>query len=425
MSTWKQYIGSEKSGRALVSALAALGLALGTAAAAPPRPTDPDEKGATRLMDRPAPERLPSETNSPVLAPLAAAWQRLSPELLRYPTVRSNHTVNLAVHVIRPAPGKPVLVFIHGVLSDYLTWEYVAATLAADYELWLVDLPGCGDSDIPKPSTLEPDGYSPTAMGERVWQALQQCFAVEAGAAPRPVTLVAHSLGGTVAIRMLGTPDLQVRYAAELRRIDRAVLFAPADLAINAVPPSFLTLLGLKGWMLSVGNGLGVLDGKVRELTKASYQVTECATIERQRHFAHILKDGRHRAAAQAMLRQFTPFDPKTLRPVWPGIEPLVAEYKNIRVPVLIVHGARDETLASAMGHQIKDQIPGAVLVKLPRRGHSLATEDPQRCANLIQRFQQGQTPGELAAGLEGGEVFPSAVIVAPDQKAAPPAPPR
>jgi pimeloyl-ACP methyl ester carboxylesterase len=289
-------------------------------------------------------------------------------------------------------------------------WEYVTAALAADYEIWLVDLPGCGESDAPKPSALEPDGYSPTAMGDRVWQALRQCLAAEGGAPPRQITLVGHSLGGTVVIRMLSAPELQSRYAPEQQRVDRAVLFAPCDQAINAVPPSFLKLLGLKGWMVTVGDVLGVFDAKVRDLTKRNFQNPEFATIERQERFAHALSHSEHLEAARAILRQFTPFDPKTLRPIWPKIDRLVADYKNIRIPVLIVHGTWDETLTSDMGHALKDHIPGAMLVEVPGRSHSLPTEDPIKCSALIERFQKGLASEALVTGLDA-DFFPATAI--------------
>jgi pimeloyl-ACP methyl ester carboxylesterase len=411
MKNWNTCIGCEKTAKTLAGALAILILALETASAAtaatPQRHADSSEKGAARLMDKPAPEHLPSETNNSVLGPLVEKWKLLPIELRRYPTIRSNHTVNIAFHIIRQAPGKPVLAFIHGILADYLMWEYITAALAEDYEIWLVDLPGCGDSDAPKPSALESDGYSPTAMADRVWQALGQCIASEAGAPPRQITLVGHSLGGTVVIRMLSAPELQSRYESEQRRIDRAVLFAPCDQAINAVPPSFLTLLGLKGWMVTVGDVLGVFDAKVRELTRRNFHNAEFATIERQERFAHALGHSEHRERAKDMLRQFTPFDPRTLRPIWPRIDRLVADYQNIRIPVLIVHGTWDETLTSDMGHALKDHIPGAMLVELPGRSHSLPTEDPLRCKSLIERFQQGLASEALVAGLDA-DFFPA-----------------
>ena len=415
MKTRKKCWIIEKSGKTLLSVLAGMSLALGTASAAGPatcqQPSNPFERGAARLMDRTPPECLPSETNNPVLRPLVEKWKHLPIESRRCPTIRSNHTVNLAVHIIRKAPGRPALVCLHGILADHLMWEYVAAALADDYEIWLVDLPGCGDSDAPKPSALEPDGYSLTAMGERVWQALRQCLAAEGSDAPRRLTLVGHSWGSSVIIRMLSAPALQSRYNSEAQRVDRAVLFAPCDLAINAVPPSFLKLLGLKGGLVAIGKCLGVFDAKVRDLTKRSFQDPPFATLERQQRYEHALSHFEHREAAKAMLLQAVPFSLKTGRPQWKEIDALVDDYANISAPVLIAYGTRDETLSAAMGNKLKDEIPGAMLVKVPRRGHALPTEDPLVCAELIQRFQQGRTPAELAAGL-GVKIYPATAML-------------
>jgi pimeloyl-ACP methyl ester carboxylesterase len=372
---------------------------------------DPFERGATRLLERPALALLPSATNSHLLAPFAAEWQRLAPELVRYPTTRSKYTVNVAIHRLRQSGKRPLLVFIHGILSDHLTWQYVAAQLSGDYEIWLVDLPGCGESDVPKPTALEPDGYSPTAMGERILQALQHCLEADPVAPPRSITLIGHSLGGAVVIRMMSAPELRNRYAQVIRQIDRMVLVSPCDFAVNGVPPSFRTLLGLKGWMVGLGECLGVVTPRMRELTKTSYHIPKCATLEQQRHYAHALTDSGHREAAKAMLRQFVPVDPKTMRPQWRQIDPLVADYENINVPVLVVYGTWDETLSAAMGNKLKDEIAGAVLVKVPRRGHSLPTEDPVVCAKLIRGFQQGLAAEKL--GVEAGvKVYPAVPLL-------------
>jgi pimeloyl-ACP methyl ester carboxylesterase len=361
---------------------------------------NPFEKGARALTELPAPERLPSETNSLLLGPLAAKWDRVCPELVRCSTVRSNHAVTLAMHHLGGREDKPMLLFVHGILADHVTWKFVAADLASEYDVWLVDLPGCGESDSPSPSTLEPDAFSPTALGERVLQALQKCAPATDRDRETPITLVGHSLGGTVVIRTMSAPELRERYSGVLQRVDHVVLLAPCDLAVNAVPSSFLTLLGIKAWQVSLGKGLGVVEPKIRDLTKASYHLQECATLERQREYSQALTQKRHLDAAKAMLRQFVPFDPRTLRPCWSSIDPLIAEYENIHCSVLIVYGTWDETLSSAMGNKLKDEIPGSILVKVPERGHSLPTEAPLVCAELIRRFHQNLPPADLANGL-------------------------
>jgi pimeloyl-ACP methyl ester carboxylesterase len=376
-------------GAALVLLTLAAGSALAGSSSHTAKRPDPYTKGATRLMERPAPELLPSELGCLELAEPHTNWTRLLREaqVFRCPTVRSNHTVHVAIHRMNQNPRRPVLIMIHGVLSDYSMWEYVTPELGEDYEIWLVDLPGCGKSDGPKPSSIEPDGYSPTGMAERLLQAVEQQLADEPPGSERPLILVGHSLGSTVCIRLMSAPELRSHYAPVVDRVEGMVLFAPGDLAINSVPAKFRKLLGLEGWMVDVARGLGAWNTAVRDLIKSGYHRPECATVERQICMAHILEDGGHLAAAKAMLRQFTPFDPKTKRPLWPEIDQFVADYKNIRVPLLIVHGVWDETLPVATAHKLKNQVPGAWLVEVAHGGHSLPTELPARCTDLIRQF--------------------------------------
>jgi pimeloyl-ACP methyl ester carboxylesterase len=353
-----------------------------------------EEKGATRLAAFPPPERLPSELINPELAPLHTDWIRLQPEVFRLATVRSNRTVHIAVHQLNRNPGCPVLVMIHGVLSDYAAWVYIAPQLTADHEVWLVDLPGCGESDAPQPGAIEPDGYSPTAMAERILLALEQRLKAEGWA--RPVRLVGHSLGGTVCIRMVSAPDLLQRHQTIASHIERLVLLAPVDQTINSAPQQFLDLTDLTGLKMTIGRALGVVDSKIRELTKSNYPRPGFATREQAAHTAHALKDAAHRDAARAMVREFVPFDLKTRRPIWGEMDLLVADYRNISVPVLVVHGTRDETISVAGSHKLKNQIPGAALVEIAGSGHCLPTEQPVRCTDLIRQFMADGALREL-----------------------------
>ena len=52
--------------------------------------------------------------------------------------------------------------------------------------------------------------------------------------------------------------------------------------------------------------------------------------------------------------------------------------------------GEWDEALSSSMGHELKDEIPGATLIEIPERGHSLPMEEPGLCAGLIPRCARG-----------------------------------
>jgi pimeloyl-ACP methyl ester carboxylesterase len=69
----------------------------------------------------------------------------------------------------------------------------------------------------------------------------------------------------------------------------------------------------------------------------------------------------------------------------------LAAHYDHIDVPSLIVWGEWDETLPASMGHKLKDEIPGARLVKLSGCGHALPTEKPLETAALIGDYLTGK----------------------------------
>src|SRR5204862_4745158 len=133
----------------------------------------------------------------------------------------------------------------HGVLSDHRVWRYAAGDLGRNYDLWLVDMPGCGDSDKPDGSLLGIGGYCPTALADRLLQSLDDSLKARANA-PR-LTVVAHSLGGMVALRAFADPELSRRHQSVLKQIDGMVLISPSDVIINQEIPTFTQVLALNG----------------------------------------------------------------------------------------------------------------------------------------------------------------------------------
>jgi pimeloyl-ACP methyl ester carboxylesterase len=350
-------------------------------------------KGAERLTQSasmPRPDALPSDREIPLLAELRAAFEAMPMKTERFTTSRSGYAVDLAMHQAGSGTKDAVVVFIHGVLANSQTWIYLAGELGRDHDAWLIDLPGCGESDKPGADKIEPDGYSPTAMAERILQTLQSALAVraQAGHSPKRLVLVGHSLGGTVVIRMLSSVDLQARYADVLKHVDGATLIAPCDFAVHAEMPVFTQVIELKSWQAAVGEALGVVKIMTDRATRDGYHVPQRATRESAELLRFALTDGPSRRAAQAMLRQAVPWRIKQRRPDWPAIRQLRDEYKNVRVPVHILWGEWDEALPASMGHILKDEIPGATLRKLTECGHSLPSERPMECAGVIREFE-------------------------------------
>ncbi len=89
-----------------------------------------------------------------------------------------------------PAAGGPVVV-LHGLGSSSREFTYLADIPGLDTRPWfLVDAPGFGDSDAP-----EGWSYGMEAQADLLAALIQQVAAV-------PVTLLGHSMGGSIAIAL-------------------------------------------------------------------------------------------------------------------------------------------------------------------------------------------------------------------------------
>ena len=387
--------------------LARLGLFTATLTAAPAlaaKPTPPHcgkagEQMLARIEYEKALNALPSEAELPLLRDLHERYSRRQLGHKPVPAVRAEHTANLEVYRNGQASAGRVTVLVHGCLSDHETWRYVAGALGEDHELWLVDLPGCGTSGG-DPKHLEPDAFKPEALAERVGLVLEQCLAERAASGlPEPrITLVGHSLGGTLCLRLVSSPSLRNRFARVRQQVDALVLFAPCDVAINSIPPSFMTLLSLSPIKVGVGDALGIVDDQIKDLTRASYFQPAYATREQAEGFHRALTVSVHLRSAQAMVRTAVPWKIEENRPDWEKIAPLEADYANVDVPCLIAWGEWDETLPETMGHKIRDKVPGARLVEITGSGLSVISEKPLECVRIIRTCEDAVAGGRFAA---------------------------
>jgi pimeloyl-ACP methyl ester carboxylesterase len=292
----------------------------------------------------------------PDLAALCARKDALGKRTSRFPTaIDDGPVVNLALHEIGHRTAGPTYVMIHGVKSNHHMWQFVVGELGDTCNMVLVDLPGCGDSDRPDPARLGPGGYSPDALAERVLQALGGYLAQRADA-PR-ITLVGHSLGGAIAIRMMASPDHRSRYDAVIRHVDRMVLFAPADVEIVSPSPVLMKLAALSGLEVAIADLFGILRMKVEGATRESVvDPARRAIREEADKTCEILRNSDTRLALQAMLLQAVPRRPGGDLD-WERIDTLTAQYANVDVPCLIVWGRYDETLEKALGYKLAAQI--------------------------------------------------------------------
>jgi pimeloyl-ACP methyl ester carboxylesterase len=118
-------------------------------------------------------------------------------------------------------PGAPPLVLLHGGRDHCRSWDRVAAALRRDWHVVAPDLRGHGDSQ------WSPDGHY--SMAAYVYD-LAQLVHLRGLA---PVTIVAHSLGGNVALRYAGLYPEAVRRLVAVEGLGPA----PAVLAERAGRP--------------------------------------------------------------------------------------------------------------------------------------------------------------------------------------------
>jgi hypothetical protein len=97
------------------------------------------------------------------------------------------------------------LVGVHGWLLSGQLWQPLQTALAPRWRLWSPDLPGFGGSPRPR-------GLAPTLASYARWLAEQ----VREQAAGRPVVLMGHSLGGSVALHAAPLLGEQLRGVVQL-----------------------------------------------------------------------------------------------------------------------------------------------------------------------------------------------------------------
>ncbi|MHC4931271.1 MAG: alpha/beta fold hydrolase [Planctomycetota bacterium] len=283
-------------------------------------------------------------------------------------------------HTARGAEDR-LVVMLHGVMSDRHAWRYTTGDLGRDHRLLLIDLPGCGKSDKPRPEEVGPDGYTPDALARQVWQVVRT-----RGESYGRIALIGHSLGSMIILRMLGDPRMRTEYADVIERVDRVVLISPVDFRVATAHAAFRKIVELDGLKVTAADLLGILrDETARAVVDGACRPENMPREEADR-LREVLRNPKTRRAAQAMLRQAIPFTDDG-RPHHDRICALEADYGNLVEPCMILAGQRDETFPVSMSYKLRAEIPSAKLKVIRYAKHSLPVEVPALCAAEIRSF--------------------------------------
>jgi pimeloyl-[acyl-carrier protein] methyl ester esterase len=240
----------------------------------------------------------------------------------------------------------PDLVLLHGWALNGGVWQQTARTLSTHYRVTLLDLPGHGHS-----AGLPEGGYTLPRLAEAV-----------AAALPARCVLAGWSLGGMVAL------ELALDFPA---RLERLVL-------IDSTP----RFVADADWPDALGHA--VLDGFAERL-RQDYRATVGRFLALQVLNAEGARDTL--ASLRERMAEAPPPDPRALEG---GLDilrhaSLVPRLRELRVPLTIIHGARDTLVPVAAARALAARLPGSALHVIEGAGHAPFLSHPLSFEAIIE----------------------------------------
>jgi pimeloyl-ACP methyl ester carboxylesterase len=232
----------------------------------------------------------------------------------------------------------------------FVTWKYVAPSLAHDRRVLMLDLPGHGLSSRPDAS------YELTWYAHVVASWLRR---LDLG----PVDIVGHSFGGGIAQMLLLEPALQIR---------RLVLVAPGGLGTElgfplrlATIPYAVELLGQPfmalGTLLALaGSGYSIDD--IRETCTLNTRPGSALA------FARTVRDIANWRGQRRLFYQR-------------------AHEVSELPPIAVLWGERDRMIPSKHGTELAKKIAGVTLEVFPDCGHYLHHDRPEAFTSFVRDF--------------------------------------
>jgi pimeloyl-ACP methyl ester carboxylesterase len=253
----------------------------------------------------------------------------------------------------------PPLVLLHGVGDNALDWRWVTPALARSHRVYAPDLPGAGGSAKPQDADYSP-GYF-----ERFVAAFLDALGIERAA------VVGNSLGGLAALRLA---------LSEPERVAALGLVASAGLGRRVNPA--LRSLSVPGYgRLATAWGRTRPGAAQRALGRAGLV------------FASPRRVPRKWLGEQYRLARLPGFLEAQLATVRGQLglrgqrEVLVDRLPNLRIPTLVLWGARDRVLPISQAHGAIDGLENGFLEILPDCGHLPQVEQPERFASALDGF--------------------------------------
>jgi len=284
--------------------------------------------------------------------PTRLGW---APEIpIRYVNVDG---VNL--RYIKVGQGPP-LVLLHTLRTQLDMFQKVIPTLSQHFEVYALDYPGHGFSDIPDAE------YTPELFIKSVAGFLEQVNVEHA-------TVMGESIGGSIALVLAARHNPRVLRVIAVNPYDydqgrglrRSSAIANVLFGLNNVPLIGLTVTRLRQYPIFKKVMEGGVDRK------------EALPPALLREMYEVGKRPHHYQAFTSLVSH------------WAEWEQARGEYNQIEVPVLLVYGDHDWSRPEEREANQR-AIPGAQMTIVPGAGHFLALDAPEALTQLILQAPSG-----------------------------------
>jgi len=270
----------------------------------------------------------------------------------------STPTSSLELHHKIYGTGNPVLC-IHGFGASLFSWRNFVEPLSQNYQLILIDLKGSGNSPKPPGS-----GYSIQAHAELIYK-----FIVDRDL--KNLTLIGNSFGGALALLL--SIMLNDREPGRLRAL---LLIDPG--AYPQYIPGYLKLLGVP-IVGALAVYLTPAKCMAKSILRLAYYDPKKITAEQIAAYAAPLAAPGAKHALLETGKQIIP----------PDFDKLLARYKDIEVPTLIIWGQQDKIISPEAGKLLAQAIKNSSLYWIDQCGHVPQEEKPEATIPLVLDFLQ------------------------------------
>ncbi|KIO65136.1 alpha/beta hydrolase [Caldifermentibacillus hisashii] len=272
----------------------------------------------------------------------------------KYVNVREINGIDFYYEHYQNRNATKTLFFIHGFLSSSFSFRYVIPELMDSYEIVSVDFPPFGNSGKTLDFTYSYKNITASLL--KLIHVLNL----------KNVSIIGHSMGGQIGLHMLyQSPET----------FEKAVLLAGSaylkQVRKSLIALSYLPFSGMfvKRWLIKSGGVEG-------NLAKVVYNKSIITDEMVKGYLEPFIKyDNIFRALAK-FIRDREDDLPQPI-------------LKKIKTPILLVWGDSDKIVPIVVGKRLKNDLPDSELVILPKTGHLIPEERPERTVELIKKFIQ------------------------------------